>query len=177
MTSPTDTHHRISRVSIPNPHSKPRPAKFQKGTGPFCWSGRYSTRKAGVPCGIRTHGLLLRRQTLYPAELRGRNTNSGLMAGGAPSNHHEDGNEQDDEGDENIRAVAIRISLRIVPGHFSPPFLRSIATTVMIAHPIEMYLAVQTPFVILAQVRKSERRGACGMQAERKRTLASTRRT
>ena len=50
-------------------------AHFQRGQRALSahagW-GVYSTWKAGVPCGIRTHGLLLRRQTLYPAELRGR---------------------------------------------------------------------------------------------------------
>ena len=71
---------------------------------------------AGVPCGIRTHGLLLRRQTLYPAELRGR-VRGGLMAGGAPRDHHQYGDEADDEGDKDVRAVMIRVLFRIVPRH------------------------------------------------------------
>ena len=135
MTSPTDTHHRISRVSIPNPHSKPRPAKFQKGTGPFCWSGRYSTRKAGVPCGIRTHGLLLRRQTLYPAELRGRLENTGLVASGAARNHHEKGDSANNQGNQNVGSVLIRIRLRVIPSHTnSSPNGSLNAVTVIIAH-------------------------------------------
>ena len=73
---------------------------------------------SGVPERVRTFGLLLRRQTLYPAELRGR-LKYGLMAGRAPRDHHQDGDEADDEGDKDVRAVMIRVLFRIVPRHAS----------------------------------------------------------
>ena len=74
---------------------------------------------SGVPDGIRTHGLLLRRQTLYPAELRGRVLMSGLMAGRAPGDHDQTSDEKDDHRDKHVRPVMVRILLRVVTLHVS----------------------------------------------------------
>ena len=56
----------------------------------------------------------------------------GLVAGGTPGNYDKEGDGADDKSDEDVCPVVVRILLRVISLHASPPL--AVGSPVMIAH-------------------------------------------